>query len=154
MNINALVENRIDEHQVILTTNGHAHILAIDPKTTGYGSSVNGAELLCLSLATCYCNDIYREAAKRSIKVVEVEVEVDAEFGEEGEPAKAIKYSAKVEAHASQEEVRRLMMDVDRIAEIHNTIRKGVPVELVEIEAIDLSQKHKNMATIRSNVGV
>jgi hypothetical protein len=33
----------------------------------GGGSSANGGELLCLALATCYCNDVYREAKKRGI---------------------------------------------------------------------------------------
>jgi uncharacterized OsmC-like protein len=35
---------------------------------------------LFLALATCYCNDIYREAAKRNIKVDSVEVEVEGTF--------------------------------------------------------------------------
>jgi len=34
--------------------------ITIEPKATGYGSSINGGELLLLALATCFCNDIYR----------------------------------------------------------------------------------------------
>jgi uncharacterized OsmC-like protein len=74
------------------------HSIHIPPKPSGYGSSANGAELLFLALATCYCNDIHREAAKRRIKVKQVEVEVQGDFSAEGEPAKNVTYRAKVVA--------------------------------------------------------
>ena len=38
-------------------------------------SGVNRGELLFLALATCYCNDLYREAEKLGIDVREVNVE-------------------------------------------------------------------------------
>ena len=44
--------------------------------------------MLCLAMATCYGNDIYREAAKRGIEVIGVEVQSNAEFDAEGGPAK------------------------------------------------------------------
>ena len=53
------------QHHVTLTTDAKAHSIVIAPKAEGNGSSTNGGELLLLALATCYCNDIYREAAKR-----------------------------------------------------------------------------------------
>lgn len=77
MKITAKVENSKDNHQVTLQTNDNVHSIVIPPKSTGYGSSANGGELLFLALATCYCNDLYREAAKRNIQVERVEVEVD-----------------------------------------------------------------------------
>jgi uncharacterized OsmC-like protein len=67
------------------------------------GSSANGDELLFLALATCYCNDIYREARKRGIEVERVQVEVTGEFGGEGEPAREIRYNASVDAKAPRE---------------------------------------------------
>jgi organic hydroperoxide reductase OsmC/OhrA len=67
MKITARVENSKDDHQVTLQTNDNVHSIVIPPKSTGYGSSASGGELLFLALATCYCNDIYREAAKRNI---------------------------------------------------------------------------------------
>ena len=76
MRISARVQNSQGQHQVSLATNDTVHSLSIPPKPTGFGSSANGGELLFLALATCYCNDIYREAAKRGIEVVGVEVEV------------------------------------------------------------------------------
>lgn len=85
-----------------------------------------------LSLATCFCNDIYREAAKRKMEISLVEVKVSGEFGKEGEPESNIYYEAKVEsANSSAEEIEALVEYVDGIAEIHNTLRKGVEVRRV-----------------------
>jgi organic hydroperoxide reductase OsmC/OhrA len=47
-------------------------------------------ELLCLALATCYCNDVYREASRRGLAIRGVEVGVAAEFGGRGEPARRL----------------------------------------------------------------
>jgi uncharacterized OsmC-like protein len=59
---------------VIVATNGSEQRLAIPPKASGGGSSINGGELLFAALATCYCNDIYREARSRGIHVSSVRV--------------------------------------------------------------------------------
>lgn len=130
MKISARVENHAGQHHVALRTDGHDHSISIPPKAAGSGSSVNGGELLFLALATCYCNDNYREAAKRQIQVEQVEVEV------EGEPAKNIAYRAKVTARASEDEIRALMDQTNRVAEIQNTLRYGTPVRLTEIVAV------------------
>lgn len=95
----------------------------------------NGGELLCSALATCFSNDIYREAAKRSIEVRRVEVRADAEFGGVGEPARRIAYRATVWAAAPEEAIRDLVEHTDRVAEIHNTLRLGMPVTLESITA-------------------
>jgi uncharacterized OsmC-like protein len=136
MKISARVQNSQNDHQITLDTNGAAHTLVIAPKATGFGSSVNGGELLFLALATCYCNDIYREAAKRGIRVEGVEVEVEGEFGAEGEPAHNVTYRAKVTAAASEEAVRDLMQHTDTLAEIQNTLRAGTPVTLSRVEVV------------------
>jgi organic hydroperoxide reductase OsmC/OhrA len=69
MKVTASVQNSFNEHQTSLSTNGNAYSLTIAPKSSGFGSSASGGELLFLALATCYCNDIYREAARRNIEV-------------------------------------------------------------------------------------
>ena len=74
MEIRAAVRNRGREHSVTLSTDGRRSPLAVAAKAEGAGSSVNGGELLCAALATCYCNDLYREAAKRGITLRGVEV--------------------------------------------------------------------------------
>ena len=96
MQIAAKIRNSKGKHSIQVKTNDNTQSIAISPRLSGYGSSVNGGELLFLALATCYCNDIYREAVKRNITVERVEVEVDGEFGGEGEPAKNIRYRATV----------------------------------------------------------
>ena len=132
MKISARVTNRQGEHAVALRTGDHEHALAIAPKADGKGSSVNGGELLFLALATCYCNDIYREAKKRGIEVRGVEVEVEGTFGAEGEGAREIRYRASVDADTPREDVLALMRHTDAVAEIHNTLRAGTPVIRIE----------------------
>lgn len=131
MKIHARVENQIKTHKVIVATNGLERALEMPVKESGLGSSVNGGEILCLALATCYCNDIYREASKRGVVVSKVEVEVNAEFGGEGEPAQQITYSANVHADATDDEIPALVAHTDRVAEIQNTLRRGVDVVLL-----------------------
>lgn len=81
MQIRARVANSHGEHHATVATDGNSHSVAIPPRESGFGSSANGGELLFLALATCYCNDIYREAGRRGIAVERVEVEVEGEFG-------------------------------------------------------------------------
>jgi uncharacterized OsmC-like protein len=136
MKIIARVENSRDNHQVKLQTNDNVHSIVIPSRPTGYGSSANGGELLFLALASCYCNDIYREAAKRNIKVERVEVSAEGDFGAEGEPAKNVTYRAKVFADASEDEIRELMKFTDTVAEIQNTLRVANTVTLSQIEVV------------------
>jgi organic hydroperoxide reductase OsmC/OhrA len=136
MKISAHVENSEGQHHVTLTTNNNSHSIAIPPRSTGFGSSANGGELLFLALATCYCNDIYREAAKRNIKVERVEVEVSGDFRMEGEPAKNVTYRAKVHAKGTKAEIEALARDTDKVAEIQNSLRVLTPVALSDIEIV------------------
>ena len=131
MKISASIKNEFNRHEVKVTTNDAVKELLIFPKNTGYGSSVNGGEMLMLALATCFCNDIYREAAKRNIPVNGVEVICHADFGAEGEPGVNFRYQVRVTSDASPIEIEDLIRHTDAVAEIHNTLRKGVVVELV-----------------------
>jgi organic hydroperoxide reductase OsmC/OhrA len=128
MLIEARVDNQLGQHTVTVSTNGAAHAIAIGPRASGLGSRANGGELLCLALATCYCNDVYREADNRGIAVTRVEVEAQASFGAPGEPATSIGYRAHVEARAAVPEIRALMEHTDRVAEVQNTLRRGISV--------------------------
>ena len=102
MKISASINSQLNQHKIVVQTNDAAKEVHIDAKPTGYGSSINGAELLLLSLATCFCNDIYREAAKRDIKVSAVEVDFTGEFGADGEPGTNFSYKAHVVAGTSR----------------------------------------------------
>ncbi|HET9338674.1 MAG TPA: OsmC family protein [Casimicrobiaceae bacterium] len=128
MLIEARIESRRQSHAVVLATDGSSRTLSIAPRDGGPGSSVNGGELLCLALATCYCNDLYREAARRGIAVVRVAVEARAQFDASGEPARSLGYRADVVACATEDEIRELMMHTDRVAEVQATLRRGMAV--------------------------
>jgi organic hydroperoxide reductase OsmC/OhrA len=138
MRISAQVHNQDGQHEVRLTTNDQSRTLTIPPKPSGFGSSANGGELLFLALATCYCNDIYREAEKQNIEVHSVEVTVDGDFGAPGEPARNVTYRARVAARASDEAIRSLMQHTDQLAEIQNTLRSATPVTLTGIDAVSV----------------
>ncbi len=140
MNIRARIQNSLGEHLATVSTNGDTHSIAIPPKDAGYGSSANGGELLFLALATCYCNDIYREAAKRSIEVEQVDVNVDGQFGAAGEPATNVTYGARVVAHATEAEIEDLIRQTDALAEIQNTLRKETSITLTGIEAVAIPE--------------
>ena len=131
MQISASVKSSLHHHETNVATNGASKEIAIASKESGYGSSVNGGELLLLALATCFCNDIYREAAKRNIAVTHVKVEVNADFGATGEAGKNFIYRANVTADASDAEIAALIRETDKVAEIQNTLRKGVKIDLV-----------------------
>lgn len=132
MLMSAIIKSSLNNHEVEIQTNGAAKQLHIAAKASGYGSSVNGGELLLLSLATCFCNDIYRQAAKRNIKVDGVEVEVSGEFGGEGEPGFNFQYKAKVTSDVPQQQIDALIAHTDQVAEIHNTLRKGLKITLAK----------------------
>ncbi|WP_461078675.1 OsmC family protein [Spirosoma flavus] len=130
MEMSAVVKNTYQHHSVMVETNGDSKPVQIAAKASGYGSSVNGGELLLMALATCFCNDIYREAAKRNIAVSEVEVVCRGEFGAEGEPGRNFRYKAKGIADAPAEDIQALIHYTDSVAEIHNTLRQGLSVTL------------------------
>lgn len=130
MKIAARVSNTVSGHTLEVETDGRMQSIAIDPKTVGRGSSVNGGELLFAALATCFCNDLYREAAKRGLEVHDVTVEVTGTFGNPGEPANNITYRVRVDADAPQGTIDDLIRTTDTLTEIQNTFRAGCAVRL------------------------
>lgn len=133
MKIRSSVRSSATEHHVVVSTDDRVSTVAISGKPGG-GSALNGGELLCAAIATCYCNDVYREAARRGLTVRGVVVDVEAEFGGRGDPATRISYSAQIDSDASATEIAALLRETDTVAEVHNTLRAGVAVELREAE--------------------
>ena len=129
MEISATVTNSAVSHDVSVRTGAATQSLAIPAKAVGRGSSVNGGEFLMLALATCYCNDLFREAERLGIPITDAMVEATAEFPGIGLAATRIRYRATVRSPAGAEAVARLLRETDAVAEVHNTIRAGVPVE-------------------------
>ena len=138
MKIRASVKNYENNNEVVLQTNDNIHSIKIPPKATGFGSSTNGGELLFLSLALCFTNDIYRESIKMGINVQKVEVEVSGDFGAEGEPANNINYEVNVKANADEKAINELIKRTDKKAEIHNTLRTVNSVTLKRAKAISI----------------
>jgi uncharacterized OsmC-like protein len=136
MKFSARVQNSEGKHEVFTNRGEDRQTIEIAPRPGGFGSSVSGGELLFLALATCYCNDIYREAEKRGIKVEGVEVQVNGDFDAVGAPAKNVSYRAKVIAQASEADIEELMLITDTIAEIQNTLRMETTVVLREVHAV------------------
>lgn len=131
MNIVATIKNSLQQNDIVVETDGNKKKITIPAKPSGQGSSINGAELLSLSLATCFCNDIYREAVRRNMIIKSVEVIVFGEFGKEGDPASSLSYKTTIQSYAPPNKISDLIDHVDKIAEIHNTLRKGVDVSLM-----------------------
>ena len=131
MEMSATVRNAPGQHVATVSTAGVTQAVAIPPKASGPGSSLNGGELLLLALATCYCNDLYREAARLRIPLEGVEVTATATFAGVGLAASNIRYRATVQSPAAPQVIDDLLRQTDAVAEVHNTIRAGVPVERV-----------------------
>ena len=140
MKIHARISNEGGRNDVSLSTNDNVHSIDIPAKTGGPGSAANGGELLFLALATCYCNDVYREASAKGIDVAGVEVEVNGEFASRGEPARNVTYRAKLKVRrATEQQAMELLELTDTVAEVHNTLRKGIDVRLIgrHVEVVD-----------------
>lgn len=117
-------------HAVSVHTADTERSLDLPGKPAG-GSAVNGGEFLMLALATCYCNDLYREAARLGLVLDGVEVEASADFDAIGLGARNVRYRAKVRSSAPAEAIAELLRQTDAVAEVHNTLRAGTPVTLV-----------------------
>lgn len=128
MEISAHVQSSAGAHQVSVTTAGASQSVAVAAKASGAGSAVNGGEFLMLALATCYCNDLYREAARTGVALESVEVEARADFKGIGLGAENVSYRARIRSPASDAEIEALLAHTDTVAEVHNTLRVGVPV--------------------------
>ena len=99
----------------------------------GGGLGFNGGELLYLAVAGCVSNDLFREARAAGIALRRVRVRARGDFP--GNPAVSteITYEVDVEGDAPAERLRALVEDVDRIAEIPNSLRLGTEVRLTSI---------------------
>ncbi|MBO0898688.1 OsmC family protein [Cellulomonas sp. zg-ZUI22] len=133
MEYTASIRSTPGTHQVTVTAGGQGRALDLPARSGAPGSAVSGGELLFLALATCATNDVYREAAARSLPVVAVDVEVAGWFDAPGARARDVSYRVSVVSPAPEEQVRELVAHVDAIAEVHGTLRTGTTVSLDEV---------------------
>ena len=80
METSATVTSSASAHEAVVRTGTASQSLSVPATVTGRGSSVNGGEFLMLALASCYCNDLYREAKRLRIPIEGAIVEATAEF--------------------------------------------------------------------------
>jgi putative redox protein len=109
---------------------GGAFTLTVDrPAAAGGGGlGFNGGQLLYLSIAACWSNDLYREAATMGIELDGVEVSVDGDFPARGEGSTPITVELTVRSPAPEERLRALVAEVERVAEIPRAIRESPPI--------------------------
>ena len=89
----------------------------------GGGLGFSGGQLFYLSIAACLSNDLYREAATTGIELESVEVTVDGDFPARGEGSTPITVDVTVRSSAGEADVRELLAEVERVAEIPLAIR-------------------------------
>ena len=106
--------------------------LTVDRPTAagGGGLGFNGGQLFYLSIAACWSNDLYREAATMGIELEGVELAVDGDFPARGSGSTPITIDLVVRSSAPEAKVRALIAEVERIAEIPRAIREGPPIEV------------------------
>jgi uncharacterized OsmC-like protein len=107
--------------------------LVVDRPTEGGGGGLgfNGGQLLYLAVAGCISNDLFRDARAAGIELSSVRVRVSGDFV--GEPAVSdeIRYEVEVAGNVPEDQLRDLVDQVDEVAEIPNSLRRGTNVRLV-----------------------
>ena len=96
----------------------------------GGGLGFNGGQLFYLSIAACWSNDLYREAAAMGIELDRVEITVDGDFPARGSGSTPISVDVAIRSSAPEEQVRKLIAEVERVAEIPRAIRDATPIEV------------------------
>lgn len=96
----------------------------------GGGLGFNGGQLLYMSIAACWSNDLYREAATMGIELEGVEITVDGDFPARGSGSTPISVDVTVRSSAPEERIRDLIGEVERVAEIPRAIRDATPIEV------------------------
>jgi uncharacterized OsmC-like protein len=136
------VETRSLDDQATAVGAAGPYTVIIDRPTSagGGGLGLNGGELLYLAVAGCVSNDLFREAQAAGIALRRVRVHARGDFT--GDPAVSteITYEVDVEGDAPAERLRALVEDVDRIAEIPNSLRGGTRVRLTRTNVEQVPQ--------------
>ena len=129
------VETRTVAGQVTAVGSAGSFTLVVDRpvEAGGGGKGFNGGQLLHLAIAGCVSNDLFREAPRFGVELDSVRVTVDGEFF--GDPAVSgpVTYDVELRGNGDLEALAR---EVDRIAEIPNSLRHGTAVSLGEIRIV------------------
>ncbi len=127
----AVALRSIDGGPTALAWSGPHGVLVDRPAGAGgRGVGFNGGQLLYASIAACYSNDLYREAATLGIRLHRVAITVDGDFPARGAPSTPIAVDLEVDGEAPPERLEALVDLVDQVAEIPNSIRGTTPVAI------------------------
>lgn len=91
-------------------------------------TAFTGGHLLNLAAAGCVLNDLYREAANLGIALAGVRVAAVGGFDTETWQSTGITYTVELDSAVPQEELDRLLVIVDEVAEIPRALRAGTAV--------------------------
>jgi uncharacterized OsmC-like protein len=129
------VETRTVADQVTAVGSAGPFTLVVDRpvEAGGGGKGFSGGQLLYLAVAGCISNDLFREAPRFGVELESVRVTVDGDFS--GEPAVSGPVNYDLELRGSGD-LEALAREVDRIAEIPNSLRRGTTVALGEIRIL------------------
>jgi uncharacterized OsmC-like protein len=129
------VETRTVDGQVTALGSAGPFTLVVDrpAEAGGGGKGFNGGQLLYLAVAGCISNDLFREAPRFGVELRSVRVTVDGDFS--GDPAISGAVTYDVELSGSGD-LEALVREVDRIAEIPNSLRNGTPVALGDVRIV------------------
>ena len=108
---------------------GGPYTLTVDrPAAAGGGElGFNGGQLLYLSIAACWSNDLYREAATMGIELDGVEITVDGDFPSRGSGSTPISVDLVVRSPAPEERLSTLIAEVERFAaEVAPAVREAL----------------------------
>jgi uncharacterized OsmC-like protein len=95
---------------------------------------LTGGHLLHLAVAGCVFNDLYHLAAERGIRLTDVRVSATGGFeGEQPTVSTGVTYQVSVSGEASEEQLRELVSEVDRIASIPDVLRRETAVSLSDV---------------------
>ena len=109
------------------------HSVIVDrPEGTagGMGLGFNGGQLLGLSIAGCFANDLHALARGRGVKLASVAIDVTVTF--EGDPSLATgaQMNAWIETDDPAVDSARLVREAEQITTISNSLRRGFPVTI------------------------
>jgi uncharacterized OsmC-like protein len=121
----------VGEGPTALGSAGPFTLVADRPAAAGGGGlGFSGGQLFYLSIAACISNDLYREAATKGIRLDRVAVTVDGDFPARGAPSTPIVVEVEVRGEADPEVLAEVLDEVDRVAEIPNSIRGTTPITI------------------------
>ena len=96
---------------------------------------LSGGHLLHLAVAGCIFNDLYLLAADRGIRLTDVRVSATGAFeGDEPTVSSGITYQVFLCGDASEDQLRELVSEADKIASIPDVLRRETAVSLSDVK--------------------